>query len=336
MKKIISVLLIITVLFSAISLSAYAIQPGDGTFGNATNEFDISQFTDSELDLSKLDFEEVLQMPAEEFSLLVRDFERVYDPFGTYDAEADFEAITQDTASPQWSSGHISLDGEWNKTGSHEILTRQACQILGNGKGFFTDNNFQNLSIMLAICIGSLKPDDDEIGIFPFAGHFYDPNTKKNYAGETDNTALTNATNHYDLAIQMAKNNDMPGAYEQIGRCLHYIQDVCEPHHSANITGLDLVHTEFERYAHENIEIYLSGYTSISNADYLKGGLYPVSTHVHNAALDANKCVEYVDSILEKNNFETYAKNCIRNAAKYSTMVLYKFGTNSAVPFILN
>ena len=73
MKKILSLLLIIIILLSSFcfTLSAYA----------TTDELDLSQYT----------VEDLAQMSADEFRQLLADFERVYDPFDTYNTDPIME-----------------------------------------------------------------------------------------------------------------------------------------------------------------------------------------------------------------------------------------------------
>ncbi len=76
MKKIISLLLTIIMLLSSFcfTISAYA--------------------TSDELDLSQYTVDDLAQMSADEFRQLLADFERVYDPFDTYNTDPIMEENT--------------------------------------------------------------------------------------------------------------------------------------------------------------------------------------------------------------------------------------------------
>ena len=62
----------------ALPLNSFAEQ--ENTYGG----IDMSNYSKSELDLSQFTLEDIMNMSAEEYGALVREFERVYDPYGTY------------------------------------------------------------------------------------------------------------------------------------------------------------------------------------------------------------------------------------------------------------
>ena len=207
-------------------------------------------------------------MSADEYMSLVKEFEKTYDPFNSYDStEETQENKSDDMVSPLWTSGKIE-DDKWIEEGCHEYITSVACVILANDKGFFSNNDWDRLYIVLSISVASLLPDRDEVGTPLFEGHFYDPDTGKSYSNSISNTAKVNATAQYNMAVAAANRGDMDAAYEHIGRCLHYVQDVNVPHHSANITALNPAHRSFQQFAFNNQESYLSEYESISSGNY--------------------------------------------------------------------
>lgn len=91
--------------------------------------------------------------------------------------------------------------------------------------------------------------------------HFYDPDTKKNYRGKSDPTAMTQALRlFYSSAEKKGSSKDLYGAYE-LGLALHYLTDLSQPMHSSNFANLfaggsplDLRHRGFERYAEKNLD----------------------------------------------------------------------------------
>ena len=325
MKKIITVLLFLAIIISTIPINVHAINE------EFNGGVDGLNYTDTELDLTQYTFEEILNLSSNEFLELVRAFERVYDPFGSYEAR---ENSTENSISPRWSSGEIS-DEEWVEIGCHESITMVACSVLSNDKGFFSNNSATAIGITLLISLASLLPDEDEVGILPYAGHFYNPITNNNYALETDNTAKTNAAYHYEQAVLASNNGDMNSAYEHLGRCLHYAQDANEPHHAYNITGINPSHGEFEDFAYEHQDEYIGGMTTLTYETYYTNALrYNVEKIVHEAAVDAQDYAEDVDNILNKSQWDEVAEICLRNAVATSTMIMYKFGQEASVPFI--
>ncbi len=329
MKKIISIILSLTLIFSIIPFGVYA--NGNGGSG----EIDISDYTNSELDLSQYTWEDLSNMSAEEYTAFVREFERVYDPYDSYVEE---EEPGGGTINPRWISGEIH-DGALTEEGCHENITATACIILENDKGFFSNNAGTNIVISLLITLGSVLPDEDEVGLM-FAGHFYDPDTGKNYLGSSTNTAKTNAQAHYDAAIAAAEDGEMTEAYEELGRCLHYVQDANEPHHADNVvsTGIFSSHYQFETFAYENQGTYLDNYTSIGNSHYITAANNntDVADLTHSAAIAAKGFIGYVNQVTVQSSWGYAAHFCLQNAARYSAMVLYKFSTDPSVPFYSN
>jgi phospholipase C len=241
--------------------------------------------------------------------------------------------IGEDSVSPQWTSGDIA-DGEYTEDGCHEYITATACSILINDKGFYANNATASVVIALSISLASLLPDRDEVGLL-YAGHFYDPSTGKNCVGSTTNTAKVHAQEHYDAAVNAANVGAMDEAYEHLGRCLHYVQDASEPHHAANNRHIldGLSHGRFEDFAYSNQETYLGSYTSISNSCYTIATNSDISTLVDNTATFAKQYINTVNNTDNQTQWSGTAEICLKNAAKYSAMVMYRFSRESAVPF---
>lgn len=328
MKKIFSAVMAIVLVLSVIPFNAFATQD------NISSGIDMSKYTNSELDLTQYTIDDLMNMSFEEYSFLVKEFERVYDPYGTYVEETETLQNTEESISPLWTSGDVEND-EWVEVGSHEQITSTACSILIRDKGFYGESG-DAVAIALMISVASLYPDKDEVGAVIFSGHFYDPDTQKNYAGSTTNTARTNAVSHYNAAVSAANVGDMEEAYEHIGRCLHYVQDANEPHHAANITAVNLSHGNFESYAFDNIEAILGSYTSISSSYYTTASNTSVSNLVHNAAVSAKSYANTVNNALNTSQWYSTANVCLKSAARYSAMIMYKFGLETSVPFYYN
>lgn len=263
--------------------------------------------------------------------------------FGTYE-ENGTESETQlgslsgeSQISPQWTSGDFE-DGEYDDTtaGTHEYITVTALEILMNDKGVLGTGSVGSVLIIALISLASALPDDREVGTPVFVGHFYNPNTGLNYALSSTNTAKTNAQSRYDYAISCVDNGELEEAYEYLGRCLHYIQDVCVPHHAANVTVINPSHSGFERYAFDHMETELSSYTSISGDNYNRALVYSAGETAHAAATTAYPRIDYVNNIFDKSEWENQARICLRDAARFSAMILYKFSQKQGVPFIEN
>lgn len=330
MKKFVSAILSVVFIFLLVSEKSFAISENHQGYNKP------SQNSTEKLDLSQYTLDDILKMSADEYMSLVKEFEKTYDPFNSYDStEETQENKSDDMVSPLWTSGKIE-DDKWIEEGCHEYITSVACVILANDKGFFSNNDWDRLYIVLSISVASLLPDRDEVGTPLFEGHFYDPDTGKSYSNSTSNTAKVNATAQYNMAVAAANRGDMDAAYEHIGRCLHYVQDVNVPHHSANITALNLAHKSFEKFAFNNRESYLSKYESIRSGNYSNATTMSVGEITHLAASNSKPMSSQVNNILNKSMWNHVAGACMRNSARYSAIVLYKFSGVSSVPFYSN
>lgn len=282
-----------------------------------------------ELDLSQYTLDDLADMPADEFRQLLADFERVYDPFDTYETNPIMEKNQAPVIQPLWGSG----DSDGSETGSHEIITAQAVVVLTNDLGFFYDNSnpASNIAAALLLSLASVLPDEDERGFPFFVGHFYHAHDGDNYMGSTSNTALTNCRQHFNQAVSYYKSGN-ENVYLELGRALHYLQDAAQPHHAANITIINPAHTQFEDYVDERIQTYTDPVTSIfgsaaldHNNDYVAARTKTVDAFVKSAALNAYSFVDEVDSILDKSQWDATARITIRLSVQFSAVLLYKF-----------
>lgn len=275
-------------------------------------------------------------MSSEEYLNLVKEFELVYDHYGSYVAEdlslMNSADLTDEngTVSTQWKSGEIT-NGEYTESRTHEYITAIACTVLNNDKGFFSTDTGANIIIALCISLASMLPDTDEYKP-AFVGHFYDPDTQKNYVGSAANTARTNAEKHFKAALLSASNGAMDEAYEHLGRCLHYVQDVNVPHHAANVTNIpNISHALFEKHAFENQEAYLENFKTIPASNYRNAYSWNIGTITHKAAAEAKPMISHVNNILDKSEWSEYARITMQNATRYSAMAIYRFAMESSL-----
>lgn len=332
MKKALSLLLTVILLLCSFSfiVPAYA-----------------ADFTEADLDLSQYTMDDLMNMSAEEYRALLRDFERVYDPFGTYDTDPimkDVEATSEPEIMPVWGSGKIDGNGEYVEQGSHEMITAQALNVLANDKGIFSTNPVEVLAICLSISLASLMPDKDENQNI-FEGHFYHAVDGDSWTGSKTNTALTNCVSHFNQAVSLAKSGNRDKAYEEIGRALHYIQDAGEPHHASNIVYLppvQLAHGRYEDFVDGNIDHYVSLISSVYSFNFGSGNSYSYSATVRNsvnyfvkgAATRAYSYRDQVKSSFDQSQWNHVAEILIPNAVAYSAVLLYKFASSSGIPLL--
>jgi phospholipase C len=85
-----------------------------------------------------------------------------------------------------------------------------------------------------------------------WASHFYDPDTGKNYKGQTSPTAKTEALAHSASAKTLLANGDLYNGCYELGLALHYFTDLTQPMHASNYTATNVptsLHTHVEEYA---------------------------------------------------------------------------------------
>lgn len=174
-KSLISCLLAVIILISACSIASFA-------------------FTPEEFNLENVTWEDIMTMSNSDFRKLLSDFERVYDPFGTYEENPIMHNNKKTFAwkmQPYWTSGKEDL----SEMGCHELITARGCGVLLKDKGFWGENENGSILIALSLSLASVIPDrrSEYIGLIPYQGHFYDPDTELSIFGNDKNTAKTNA-----------------------------------------------------------------------------------------------------------------------------------------------
>ena len=318
MKKSISVFLCVVFLLVSVPFKAIAYA---------------EPFTQEEFDVSQYTWEDIMTMSNTEFRALLTEFERVYDPFGTYAANRPLmQSETQ--IEPLWVSG----DGE-KESGSHELISARACGILLNDLGFWGANQSASIVIALSISLASIIPDQDllEGPLSGFEGHFYDPDTGTSFAGDSVNTAKSNLVNNYNAAVLAYQSEGLSEDFIiSVGKMLHYMQDACEPHHAANITAV-LVwqgHGSFEKYADQNINQYIDDFTTLPSNKYQEVLSKSKEALIFTAAKEAKFYIYMVNNTLDKSNWENVAYSTTRKAVQYSTLLLYKLSVESGIALV--
>lgn len=337
LKSLISILLVTVLLISTCSMASFAFLPEE--------EFNIENIT----------WDEIMNMSDIEFIELLTEFERIYDPLETYDSnpimhgnnkDAQIEsANTQTDIQPLWSSGDTDFEeGTIGESGCHELITARACGVLMNDKGFWGENKNGNILIALTLSLASILPDkdDESDSSIPFQGHFYNPDTGTSIFGSTTNTAKINVQKYYNIAHDDYLYHKEINI-EAIGRMIHYIQDVCEPHHAANYAiPVHMSHYFFESYVNEDIilnnetnkriSLYIDSFTTVMNSDYTWACGMRADMLLHNAAVEAKEYIGTVDNSLNKSQWNNTAYTTTRNAVKYTALLLYKLSIASNIP----
>ncbi len=149
-----------------------------------------------------------------------------------------------------WSSGGVDH--------THQYLTDRALQVLRADKGDAVANLLS--AYRSTLLIYSDWPDVYENDGGLYTSHFYNPYTGKTFLGTT--TALTRFTAHANNAKKYyAKNR--PLAMQELGKALHYLADINEPHHAALLIAGLSNHTQYEEWIDANRALYADDLDSV-------------------------------------------------------------------------
>lgn len=292
------------------------------------NSIAIQEATESLINVLDYSIEDLKYMSAEEFNLLLNAYERDYDPFDTYGTESQLTQI-DDGISVQWEAGKKDL----SETGTHQLITAKACSMMIDYIGFWADGD-AGILLALSVSLASSLPDwDGVVENHAFAGHFYDPQTGKNWAGSTTNTAKTNTVYEYNRAKSEFTSNGITEEFcEYVGRMAHYIQDANVPHHAANITVVNPAHAAFEKFANDNIDSYLDVVPKFTLRNFRYAVVNDVGTIVHECALVAKEYSGAVNNVLNKTNWDSVARNSVIEATKATTELFFKLTSEADIP----
>lgn len=241
------------------------------------------------------------------------------DEITTEPVEPDYTEIVEDIfptyqdeqISPQWTSG----DPDSPNPLTHGYITQVAYELLrDDNSSAYTFYSGQRANLVR----GSVLPDADETnGVF--AWHFYGEDGTNWQGGSV--TAYTKCIEHYNDAVDLYESGLTASAMEELGRALHYLQDVNVPHHSMNAVAILTNHTQFEALAEENMQSYavtglaLSIYTDARDS---------LGTIIDYYADTARGWYDEASSDVT-NDMETAAGASVRNSQRATATVLYKF-----------
>lgn len=291
----------------------------------AEPEFDISDYT----------IEDLETMTTVEKKKLMADFIEAYNPYGLRDLMAQEASVNGDFGvQPLWKS-----DSDDNEIGqqmaTHQLITLEALNVFISDYGFYEADGATALVIALNLAAASGLPDLLETDAITFSGHFYDPDTGKNWTGTTWPTAKTRTVSHYDRAKNALNKETTPETpyllgenfektLKQLGMALHYIQDVCEPHHAANKTAGLSTHSEFESYVELRISSLMPSVSTVSSTFYERGRTKSVGDLTHEAAVIGKI---YIDQTAEEyeSQWGEVGKTCLENSIWHSARLIYKF-----------
>lgn len=206
-------------------------------------------------------------------------------------------------------------------THTHQYIVNTALKILKNDKGSTALNTEDIRDNILYFCDW---PDTigNETDSGTYAGHFYDPDTGKNWMGQTSPTAKGRALTYFNSAVSDYKNGDKDDAYKCLGKGLHYVADLNEPHHASNLTALNSNHTEFEKYVDKNRTSFTIPGNTLSNSIYTTATSKSVSTFLQSSAVYAKSLAGIAQ---DSSTYYTAGDKCVTQAIKCSVEYIYKF-----------
>lgn len=192
-------------------------------------------------------------------------------------------------------------------------------------KLFGIPSNFGYLFSELAL-LGTYSEIPDAESSSANADHFYNPET-----GDGWNIAVPNAKERfeefYNQAVLEFSSNRTLGL-QDLGRAMHFIQDINEPHHASNAVAVVTSHVSFEHFASSKLQqaadtLQLSNNRSLY--DYAHNQ-QPVNLF-HNAALTGHSVYEQVQ--YNDQPWDAVAISTLKSSMYYTASVLYKFAKDT-------
>ena len=210
---------------------------------------------------------------------------------------------------------------------THQYIIAQALVILNNdcGASIYNDDIYAEILMFNADWPDVLGNETD---YGTFAGHFYDPDTGKNWLGQSSPTARSRAESYYTQALHDYKLGDYESAMAYLGRGSHYVADLNEPHHASNLTALNSNHTEFEKYVDKNRKSYLISGNTLSEDNYDSALNSSVGDLMYSAAKSAKSIVGKAQN---ESQYDEAASECVKGAIKSVVQYYYKFGNEVGI-----
>lgn len=205
---------------------------------------------------------------------------------------------------------------------THQYIVANALTILNNDKGGSLFNDELNARILME---ATDWPDKvgNETDFGTFAGHFYDPDTGKNWMGQKNPTARTRAETYYQSAVAAYKDGYPDKAMEYLGKGTHYVSDLNEPHHASNLTAVNSNHSDFEKYVDKHRTEYTIAGNSFGTNVYSSAENTAVGDMLYSAAKDAKALAGLAQN---KDTYSSVGNQSVQNAIKTVSKYIYKFG----------
>lgn len=205
---------------------------------------------------------------------------------------------------------------------THQYIISNALVILSNDHGNSAFNGELNSAILLE---ATDWPDKlgNETDAGTFAGHFYDPDSGKNWMGQKSPTARTRAESYFQKAVEAYRAGDEQLAMSNLGKGTHYVSDLNEPHHASNLTAINSNHSEFEKYVDKNRKSYSIDGNTFNSSVYEAAVKTATGDLMYSAA---KKAKGLASAAQNENTYDTAARQSVQHAIQTVTQYMYKFG----------
>ncbi|MGI6014260.1 MAG: S-layer homology domain-containing protein [Oscillospiraceae bacterium] len=241
----------------------------------------------------------------------------------SFHAELAGFAPEEGTVSPYWTSG-----GDINES-VHMKLVNQGFYILFSEKESTVSNirGKYSQTALANIYSGSVAPDKDENDKVKdpntgeekatYIGHYCSPDLRSKDGGKKLNAYTRFNDHYYDAKVAYSSRNYLE-AYTELGKAIHYMQDITSPPHSALIPGDD--HKDYENWVKKSFNYsYWENATTTNTYSFMCNSEFGVisSSLATFSCGYANDCVGEKNEGTERRNIGTRAclKNCQRSVA---------------------
>ena len=201
-------------------------------------------------------------------------------------------------------------------------IVANALKILSNDQGNSAFNGELNSSILME---ATDWPDKlgNETDAGTFAGHFYDPDSGKNWLGQTSPTARTRAESYFQEAVNAYRAGDVQLAMSNLGKGTHYVSDLNEPHHASNLTAVNSNHSAFEKYVDKNRKSYTIAGNSFNSSVYTTALNTSTGDLMYSAAKHAKGLAANAQN---ESTYDSAGRRSVQHAIQTVTQYMYKFG----------
>jgi len=235
---------------------------------------------------------------------------------------------------------HTEGDGsKWAGGISHSAIATRGGIILKNDKGTTLYNKINEsiwlggtyyINAMDVVAQGAVSPDDIEKDT-AYEGHFYGA-AGTNFLGQSSPTAYTRFNNHYyNAKVYYAAGNKFE-AYTELGMAIHYMSDLCNPHHAGNLVAVLSFHTQYESWVADNLPSYLVTTASSATYDYVRTSTFKAMSdnwsalaRAQIANVESGLYVGGVATVWIPKNAGIATEDCYTRAQRAAAGLLYRF-----------